>query len=362
MVRLRALLLWLAALIAIAAAVSAVLWQSWLKAAVLFAFALSLWPVTGARLEPRLRWAGAAALGGLALVLVFAAPSRNSIYVTEAARDRLLAIYAEKLSEWPVTPESRMIETRLGTVHVLSAGPSEAPPLLLLHASGVGSWSWGPNIAALAAEHRVHAVDLIGDAGRSVYADLSRVMQTGEDQAEHYAELMDALGLASAPVIGASEGGFIATNLAIHRPDRVERLILLGPMGYSGAVGAILRITLTQAYPVPAFQRATFAWAFSEDPGLQAEFGEWFPLVMSGTFPVKVAPLPFSAEERQRLNRPVMFVFGTRDRLVGNPETARALVQDIPGVRVEVLEAGHLMAAEDPETVNRLVLEFLSGD
>ena len=54
----------------------------------------------------------------------------------------------------------------------------------------------------------------------------------------------------------------------------------------------------------------------------------------------------------------VLFVFGERDNLVGDPRAARALVQDVPNVRVETLGAGHLMAAEMPEACNQLLLDF----
>ena len=81
-------------------------------------------------------------------------------------------------------------------------------------------------------------------------------------------------------------------------------------------------------------------------------------MLMSSTRPMKVAPMPLSAEERQRLEVPVLFVFGERDHLVGDPEAARALVQDIPDVRVEVVAAGHLMGGEQPERINALILEF----
>ena len=56
----------------------------------------------------------------------------------------------------------------------------------------------------------------------------------------------------------------------------------------------------------------------------------------------------------------MLFVFGQRDNLVGNPDVARALVRDIPDVRVEVLDTGHLVAAEQPEQVNALLLEFFA--
>lgn len=83
---------------------------------------------------------------------------------------------------------------------------------------------------------------------------------------------------------------------------------------------------------------------------------------MTGLIPAKVAPLPFSAEERQSLRVPMLFVFGERDNLVGDPEVARVLVQDISNVRVEVLDAGHLMGAERPEQVNALITEFFESE
>lgn len=293
--------------------------------------------------------------------LIFPDP-RTSIYDSPEVRARFQDIYDRKLDQWPVEPDTRFLETERGRVHVLSAGPEDAPPLLLLHAAGVASWSWGPNIAALSEAYRVHAVDLIGDAGRSELADISKRLGGGEDQADHYAEVMDLLGIGAAPVVGASEGGFIATNLALHHPARVERMVLLGPMGYAGAVGPVLRIFVTQLFPLPPLRRATFRRVFSDDPELVAEYEDWFRLVMTGLSPAKVPPLPFSAEERQSIEIPVLYVFGTRDRLVGDAEAARAQVADVPEARVEIVEAGHLMAAEAPERINALILDFLSAD
>jgi pimeloyl-ACP methyl ester carboxylesterase len=79
---------------------------------------------------------------------------------------------------------------------------------------------------------------------------------------------------------------------------------------------------------------------------------------MTGYNPVKDSPLPFSATVRQQLKVPVLFVFGEKDNLVGDPEAASALVRDIPSVKVEIVDAGHLMAAEIPEEVNGLILDF----
>jgi pimeloyl-ACP methyl ester carboxylesterase len=182
-------------------------------------------------------------------------------------------------------------------------------------------------------------------------------MEDGQDQAELYTEITDQLGVEKAYVVGASEGGFIGSNYALHAPERVEKLVLLGPMGYAGATRSIMTIMLAQMFPLKPIQESTFRWAFSNNPKLEAAFGEWFRLFMS-CFPKKVAPLPLKPEARQSIQVPVLFVFGERDNLVGDPAKATALVQDMQDVRVEVLDTGHLVGAEQPEQVNGLILEF----
>ncbi|UCF98397.1 MAG: alpha/beta fold hydrolase, partial [Spirochaetaceae bacterium] len=118
------------------------------------------------------------------------------------------------------------------------SGPKEAPPMLLLQASGVAGWSWKYNVEELNERYRTYAIDLIGDAGKSEYASLQHIMKTGRDQAELYTEITDKLGVGKAFVVGASEGGFIGSNYALYAPERVQQLVLLGPMGYAGSVRA----------------------------------------------------------------------------------------------------------------------------
>ena len=348
--------------------VSMLMLQNWLQALLLLLVVLlCLPPVTsliqnqfGLAIHPLLR--GALIVGLLAafIWLLLAGPA-GSIYKSPEIKARLMEIYDEKMAAWPVPYEDIFVDTRYGKVHVIASGPEDAPVILLLHASGVAGWSWKFNVEALSHNYRTYAIDLIGDAGKSEYASLEHVMKNGQDQADLYAEIAGKLGVETAYVVGASEGGFIGSNYALYHPERVEKLALLGPMGYSGAVQASLRIMFTQFFPLRPIQDSTFSWAFSDSVALKAEFEEWFRLLMSGTTPVKVIPLPLPAEARQSLQVPVMFVFGERDNLVGDPEAAKALVQDIPDVQVEIVEAGHLMGGEKPAQVNALILDFFEG-
>lgn len=83
---------------------------------------------------------------------------------------------------------------------------------------------------------------------------------------------------------------------------------------------------------------------------------------MTGLNNIKIMPSSLSAEQRQSIDVPVMFIFGTRENLVGDLEAAKALVQDIPAVRVEIVEAGYLMGGEIPEECNQLILDFFAKE
>lgn len=359
---------WLFAVLFGVMMISMLLLQNWLHAFILFLLVLLCLPPVSTLLKNRMDWQihpvlrivlFAGLLFGLNRVMF--GQTAESIYLTPEDEVRFMEIYDEKMAEWPVPYEDLYVDTLYGKVHVIASGAEDAPPMLLLHASVVSSWSWKDNVGELSQYYRTYAVDLIGDVGKSELDSLEHVMENGKDQAVLYTEIMDGLGIEKAYVVGASEGGFIGSNIAIHYPERVEKLALLGPMGYSGATQAVIRIMLAQMFPLKFVQDTTFRWAFSDSPKLNEEFEEWFPMVMTRYVSTKVAPMPIPAEERQSISVPVMFVFGERDNLVGDPEAARKLVQDMQDVRVEIVPAGHLMAGELPEECNRLLLDFFEA-
>lgn len=257
--------------------------------------------------------------------------------------------------------EEVFVDTQYGKIHVIASGPEDAPPMMLLHASGVAGWSWKFNVEELSQYYRTYAIDTLGDVGKSEITNFDHVMENGKDQADLYAEIADKLGIEKAVVVGASDGGSLASHFAIHYPERVEKMVLMGPMGYAGANESIRRIMFAQFFPLEPIQKATFKWAFSDSEDLINEFGEWFTLTLTGYTggAIRVSPSALSPEQRQSIEVPVLFIFGTRDNLVGDPEEAKALVQDIPDVSVEIVEAGHLMGGEVPDVCNELILDFV---
>ena len=288
--------------------------------------------------------------------------NKYSIYKNPDIKNRLMAIYDQRLAQWPVPYNIRYITCGYGKVHVIISGPEDAPPLLLLHASAMASWSWLYNIKGLNKYYRTYAIDTIGDAGRSILEDMENFPNDGKALAELYEEIMDRLAIQKACFIGASQGGFISTNMAIYAPERVEKLILCGPMGYAGTNLSVLRILLTTMFPVKPLQKSSVCWAFGDDREVIAAVGEWFNLILEGVISRQARPKPFTQDQLLSIKVPVLLLLGSRDGLVGNPERSKQIVKNIPNFQVKILDTGHLISAEKPDQFNKLVYDFIAKD
>ncbi|NOG50847.1 MAG: alpha/beta fold hydrolase [Chloroflexi bacterium] len=100
-------------------------------------------------------------------------------------------VYAYGLSRYPVPYDSLMVDTPLARTHVLISGPTDAPPVLLIHGAGMNALAWINQIEPLSRHFRVVAVDLPGQSGLS---DPVRLPMTGSGVADWMAALCDGLG------------------------------------------------------------------------------------------------------------------------------------------------------------------------
>ena len=285
--------------------------------------------------------------------------NKYSIYENTEIEKKITNIYNNHLAQWNPENQTSYITTQYGKVHVIASGKPEYPPLLLLHASSMASWSWLYNVDGLNKFYRTYAIDTIGDAGRSSLADMDVYPQNGEQLAALYEEIMDSLKVEKASVIGASQGGYIATNLALYAPDRVDKLILCGPLGYTSTLRSVLRIIFTTMFPLKPIQENATHWAFGNNPKVLAEVSDWFYTVLDGVISQQARPKAFTDEQLKSLKMPVLLLLGTHDGLVGNPKHARKRVANLPDFQTSELNTGHLISVEKPKQFNRMVLQFL---
>jgi len=123
---------------------------------------------------------------------------------------------------------SRTVATPWGDTHLLTAGPSDAPPLILLHGALASSAAVLHELQGLSAHFHVHAVDIVGQSAMSA----DRRLPVDDDTVGRWlAAVMDGVGLAAAHVVGVSWGGFVAQRLAAVAPARLLSLTLLVPAG-----------------------------------------------------------------------------------------------------------------------------------
>jgi pimeloyl-ACP methyl ester carboxylesterase len=116
------------------------------------------------------------------------------------------------------------VKTRSGPMSVVEAGVGE--PLLALHGLGATKASFLPTLAALAESHRVIAVDLpgFGESHKPIAAPYDAAWF-----ARRVLDLMDALGLERAHLVGNSMGGRVAIETGLTSRDRVGAVVLLCP-------------------------------------------------------------------------------------------------------------------------------------
>lgn len=104
-------------------------------------------------------------------------------------------------------------------------------PVLLLHGSGPGvsAWAnWRLSIQSLKNDFRLLAPDLAGFGFTETPQDIVYSRQLWLDQMVAF---LDAVGVEKVNVIGNSFGGSMALALAIHHPERINKLILMGSVG-----------------------------------------------------------------------------------------------------------------------------------
>jgi pimeloyl-ACP methyl ester carboxylesterase len=127
-----------------------------------------------------------------------------------------------------VTPTTTAAESRVampgGEINLLRGG--DGPPLLFLHGGG-GAGAWSPLHEALSRHFDVIAPDH-PRMGRS---DDFESFGAIDDLVLHYDDLLDELDIPSATVVGASFGAWLAAELAVLAPARVEQLVLMAPIG-----------------------------------------------------------------------------------------------------------------------------------
>jgi len=274
--------------------------------------------------------------------------------------------YQSVLAQWPVPFTQREVPTSFGLTHVIESGPPDAPPVVLLHAYFATAAAWYRTVGALSREHRVIAVDVIGDANLSRPI---RPVTSLDDYRTWFVELLDGLDVRTLSVVGNSFGGFLATHFAIELPERITKLVLIGPASTFRGMSAFYTkmfapkaAYLTMPW-LPGRERAMRACATWMYAGLPHDpvWGDLFDeILLHGTTVNQVFPRVFTREELATIKAPVLLILGDRERIYPAVDASHAARELLPTIQVEIVpEAHHVTAIAQPQLVNAALLGFI---
>lgn len=240
-------------------------------------------------------------------------------------------------------------------------------PVVLLHGLGLNRQMWDPQLEAFSRELRVVRVDFPG-AGRSA------PMEGPISFATVVADVIRDIGDGPAHVIGLSNGGQIAVDLALTHAEVVRSLVLVDAAvaGFRFSPQTLARV---RSYAAIAAQqgvsRANAAWLTDplfapaqRDSALARKLSE-IVLPYSGEYWLHanwrrgISPLAITRLAEIRV--PTLVVVGALD-IPDFQAQSDTLARRIPAARRVVIEGvGHMSNMEDPATFNRIVLDFIRG-
>jgi pimeloyl-ACP methyl ester carboxylesterase len=242
-------------------------------------------------------------------------------------------------------------------VEVLEGG--EGRPLLFLH-PGIGIDANAPVLDALAAKAWLIAPSHPG-FGTS---QLAPTMTTVEDLSYFYLDLMDALELTDAIVVGVGFGAWVAAATAVKSTARMSRLVLANPIGIKVGDRETRDIVDIFALLEPDLNKLAYA-----DPSVGARDYKSMPeaeVIATARNREALArfawqPYMHDPKLKSRLHRiriPTLFLWGQQDGILSE-SYGRAFCAAIPGARFEPIDrAGHYPHIEQPQVFADRVLAF----
>jgi len=242
-------------------------------------------------------------------------------------------------------------------LHVSRSG--KGSPVIVLHHE-TGTLDRLPFYDALAARHDVLVPHHPGYS-RSQRPDWMRSVR---DIAVAYRGLLNERGIKNPTLVGLGFGGWIAAEMAGMAPGDLSKLVLVGSMGVKPPQGDILDLAITGYidYARAGFHdQKAFDKVYGAEPSTdQLEMWDvcremsfriaWKPYMYSQTLPHLLGAV----------KAPALVVWGDSDKVVP-PSTAKRFVEALPNAKLEMIKGcGHCVDMEQPDTLAKLVLNFIA--
>jgi pimeloyl-ACP methyl ester carboxylesterase len=256
----------------------------------------------------------------------------------------------------------------VGDINIAYRVLGQGDPIMLIMGSSSTMDMWSPRfLDNLSSKYKVIIFDNRGMGNTTAPPGNFSIAQFANDTAG----LMAALGIEKAHIMGWSMGSFVAQELAIRYPERVNKIILYaGDCGGKEAVmpspQVLKDLTNTSGSPEERGMRL-FNLLFPKDwLSKQPAFYKWFPLPKETSLPENmqrqaqaIATWPGACDRLGSIRSPALVVTGTKD-VIAPPENAFILAQRINvSWLVQFDGAGHGLMYQYPDRLAKIITDFI---
>ena len=268
--------------------------------------------------------------------------------------------YEEALKLISVPYQEKYVETTFGDSHVVCCGDENNSPLILLHASSCGSPLWYKNIAFLSQYFRVYAIDLIGEASKSI---LTEKMKNPQDNAKWLDETISSLGIDRMYLCGISIGGWNAANYAGFYPQKVIKLILLSPVQTFAKMynTFFFKIMKMGFHPTRENVENYIGWGSEKEEPLPDSIIRLFTLSIMNMNSNASFPKWLKKKHLLQIDMPVLLLLGENEFAFSIKKAEKRAKETLSNLEMEIVnDASHLLCASKPDDINEKILQFVN--
>lgn len=249
------------------------------------------------------------------------------------------------------------------SIHYTLDGDASAPVLLLSNSLGASLEMWEPQVAELSRHFRLLRYDTRGHGRSSVPPGPYSIAMLAGD----VISLFDHLNIQRAHVCGLSMGGITAMWLAIHHPERIDRLVLANTAALIGPPDNwTKRAAAVEQDGVASIASSVVArWLTPEYAQAHPEKVAHLLAMLGATDAAGYAANCIAVRDNDlraevaRISAPTLVISGSGDQATP-PADGRFLNQMIRGSRYLELDAAHLSNQQQPDRFNQALRDFLS--
>ena len=285
----------------------------------------------------------------------------SSLFKSEAAKEKILSLYDQKLEELAIPTTSQFVDTSFGKTHILEAGNPENPPIILVHGSNGCAPVALETYSELTNHFHVFAVDVIAQPNKSAETRLS---MSDLSYGKWMIEVLDALKLDNVPMAGFSFGGLVILKTLQYADQRISEVFLTAPafIVNGNPLKAIFKMFIPMKRFIKTKNETLLKKVVNElfsdpDPFPFKFLGQVFP-----HFDMDFTPVPvIKKAEAKTIQTPITLIAAQDDLIFPGNKMLNRAKKIFPSLKKGILLTGskHVPETRSNTRINKMIIESL---